>query len=124
MEISTHLTNTHLTNTHLVDFYLPDGATPTLQFGEEAIPLQVAFGTVTEDPSRRWDPGNWCCTSAVISLAGNVIKTLHSNYQFDGELKRSTLPIQARELLMQGVSPDYIQKSLENESRVLKELLM
>jgi len=118
-------TNTYLTDAWLIEFTMPDGTVPTLQFGEETIPLRVAFGTVTEDLSRRWEPGNWCCTSAVISLAGNVIKTLHSNYQIGGELKRITLPIQARELLMQGIGPEVIQQAMSggDPDQVINKLL-
>ena len=108
--------DTYLKNAFLCDFLLPNGTQPTLQFGEETIPLRVVFGTVLQDPSRRYSPGNWCVSSAVMRFRDeeNVASTLQSYYMADCQFKKITLPIAARQLLQQGIAPSLILDEIES----------
>lgn len=68
--------------------------------------VTVLWGIVAEDPSGRWRPGDYVCTSPVAEeLAEGVFRTRNSLYQALGEGQWLVLPAQHLPCLRAGRSP-------------------
>lgn len=96
---------TVLRDWYLVDFELD---------GEDAGVL-IAWGIVERDPSCRWSPGDYCCTSPVKEEVQDgeelFAVTRNSNYQLSGSGERITMPARTIFALRQGYSPREILAS-------------
>lgn len=94
--------------TVLKDWFLIDFELEGKPMGD----VVIAWGIVERDPSGRWSPGNYCCTSPVLEEVkeGNELFaiTRNSNYQLTGRGERITMPVQSILALREGYSPDEI----------------
>ncbi|PPI78448.1 hypothetical protein DXI23_20260 [Marinobacter flavimaris] len=96
--------------TILSDWYIID-------FERDGAPeeVQVAWGIVKEDPSGRWSPGNYSCTSPIqreVTEEGVLYAiTGNSIYQLDGPGKRITMPTKTILALRGGYAPPEIMAS-------------
>lgn len=76
-------------------------------FHDAPPPNQVLWGTVKDDPSFRWYPGDWCCTSPVLQVLDDGIHiTKNTRYSVEGPGQHIELPVKALIELRQGVAPD------------------
>ncbi|MEA1079545.1 hypothetical protein [Marinobacter qingdaonensis] len=82
------------------------------EFEGKAMEGVIAWGIVERDPSGRWSPGNYCCTSPVLKEVkeGDELFaiTRNSTYQLVGAGERITMPVQSILALREGYSPDEI----------------
>lgn len=73
----------------------------------ELMNKQILWGIVVEDRKGRWVPGDYCCTSLVLTeLDEQVFQTNNSIYCAKGEGQRVTAPAEAINLLRAGYSPE------------------
>lgn len=67
---------------------------------------RVMWGTIASDPSCRWYPGDWCCTSPVLRITNDGVHiTKNTRYQAQGPGQEIQLPVKALIKLRQGISP-------------------
>lgn len=70
----------------------------------------VFWGIIVEDKKRRFQPGNYVCSSLVIEeLGDSLFQTKNTTYEGIGEGSRVILHIKHFENLMRGFSPDEIE---------------
>jgi hypothetical protein len=87
--------------------------------------IRLAWGIVENDPSCRWCPGDYCCTSPVIQEKeeeGELYAiTKSSTYQLTGPGERITMPANTILALRAGHSPPEILASKEMSKDRVKE---
>lgn len=96
-------------DTIIKDWYVVD------LVAEEGVQGTVLWGIVHDDPSGRWRPGEWCCSSKVASVGDDTVKTRNSTYGLHGQGERVQMPLNALLALRSGYGPsDYeLYKTLQ-----------
>lgn len=102
------LNNTTITNWFFVTFY---DVTPS---------QQILWGIIAEDPSCRWYPGDYVCTSMVLEqVSEKAYVTKNTRYTVLGSGKHVKLPIRTLPHLRDGISPEQIaNKSFLSEEEM------
>jgi hypothetical protein len=71
---------------------------------------EILWGIVIDDQKRRFEPGHYVCTSAVIEqVTPSLFRTMNTTYKCEGEGERVTLGIENLSALRQGFNPTEIQ---------------
>ncbi len=87
-------------------------------------PVELLWGIVESDPSRRWKAGDYVCTSPVLEKRNaGVFVTRNTEYHTVGEGSVVTLPMAAIVKLKMGYSPDEIAGLSEMEEKGYKTIL-
>jgi len=66
---------------------------------------KVIWGIVLDDPSGRWQPDDFVCSSQIISEEDGIFSTQNSTYKAVGEVKPIDLPLASLKQLRSGISP-------------------
>lgn len=97
--------------THLKDWYIvdvKDEASPDLR-------VLIGWGIVASDPSGRWHPGDYVCTSPIQNvLPDGTMVTARTNYKPLGPGRRITVAATAWPFLRLGYSPDEAVEIVES----------
>lgn len=89
----------------------------------DTVPAEKAlYGIVEDDPTGRWRPGDYVCTSAIESINDALVYTHNSVYKTTAEAQKVTLPLELLAMLREGYSPIVVQTAFQQTS-VKKRLI-